>query len=124
MADTTADVSPAGQPMLMAIVAGIVTMIIVFFFLNSNKSSEKKEETPKVIAKEKITSKELKKLEKVVKEKIVGAEAEKIKPETEGDYPKEFAKYDLVSSKFWSTFKPRIYEGEKFIFEVSFYENI
>jgi len=82
---------------------------------------EKKEETPpQVPIKKKITKKELKKIEKVVKEKAAEPEVVKEEPAKEDDYPKDFAKYDAVSSKFWSTFKPRIYEGEKFVFEVSY----
>jgi len=82
---------------------------------------EKKEEAPVQVApKKKLSKKELKKIEKAVKEKAIEIEAAKEEPTKEEDYPKEFAKYDAVSSKFWNSFKPRIYEGEKFVFEVSY----
>lgn len=85
-----------------------------------NPETPKEEVVIPVAKKKKTVIKSSSKKSKVTDEKEVEAVAEKVEPGSEEDYPKEYAKYDAISSKFWNSFKPRIYEGEKFIFEVSF----
>lgn len=84
---------------------------------------EEKEKTP---AKPLVLKKRVPKKTKATPEADKKAVEEKtpaeppVAAEVKDEYPEEFLKYDRKSEKFWSSFTPRIFVNEKFVFEVSY----
>ncbi|GAB4013650.1 MAG: hypothetical protein Fur0010_10680 [Bdellovibrio sp.] len=82
---------------------------------------EKKESPAPVEIKKPSKKKKVEQAPVVTKALVPEVEEEKAPPAQEEDlYPEAFKQYDKKSEKFWLSFKPKVFVGEKFVFEVSY----